>query len=233
MLCCHQTAFATSLFQDPDQMRRFDADFKSRYQDDRFDYTGRAVVRHTRSGSGMYESYKNGEVTEENLQTEDDNNQNDFQMNLGPIGWFFYLAIALAVIALVYLVLKEGGSGLFSSKRNKSIQLNDDITAENIENADIDALISQAENDTNYRLAIRYYYLLTLKTLSRNKLIKFEEDKTNAEYLSELQHTTHSKAFGYISYLYNYIWYGEFPVDLKAYQKAKTHFNDFLNPLKS
>ncbi|QQY83644.1 hypothetical protein JJL45_06550 [Tamlana sp. s12] len=233
LCCCVQTNFATTISQNPDQVRHFDDDFKSRYQDERFNYQGRAVVRRTKSGSGVYETYRNGEATDEPHETEEENNQRDFHINLGPLGWFFYLAIALAVVALVYLLVKEGGSGLFSTKRNKSLNPDEDITAENIENIDIETLIKQAENDTNFRLAIRYYYLLTLKTLSRNNLITFEDDKTNAEYLTELQQTAHFKNFGYISYLYNYIWYGEFPVDLQKYQKAKTHFTDFLKPLKS
>ncbi|KAB1067379.1 hypothetical protein F6U93_11070 [Tamlana haliotis] len=225
-----------NVLQEPEQIRHFDDTFKSRYSDSRFDYEGRAVVRRVKQGSGEYDAYQKGGQKGkelEDIDPEEDNNEDHFSINLGPIDWFFYIAIIAAVIFLVHLILKEGGSSLFTSKRNKSVTIDDDITAENIENADIETLIKQAEKDTNYRLAIRYYYLLVLKTLSLNNLIKFEDDKTNAEYLSELHNTKLDKDFGYISYLYNYIWYGEFPLDIDSYNKAKSNFNNFLKRVKS
>ncbi|MDO6760341.1 hypothetical protein Q4566_09045 [Tamlana sp. 2_MG-2023] len=235
MLCCHQMVFCLPITQEPEELRHFDADFKTRYSDSRFNYEGKAVVRSIKQGSGDYNAYQKGEKGNElgDKTPEEENNQDNLNINLGPIGWFFYLAIALAVIFLVYMIFKEGGTRLFTSKRNKSINTNEDITAENIENADIKSLINHAEKDANYRLAIRYYYLLVLKTLSINNLIKFEDDKTNSEYLSELHNTAFGKDFGYISYLYNYIWYGEFPVDIETYDKAKSNFETFLKQVKS
>src|SRR5690606_17549273 len=138
------------------------------------------------------------------------NNDGDFSINLGPFSWIFYIAIFIAVLYLVYILLSEGGSGLFSSKRNKKIEGITEITSENIESADIHTLINRAEKKQDYRLAIRYYYLLVLKTLTLKNQIKFEDDKTNAEYLNETQSKPYGKDFAYTSYLYNYIWYGEF-----------------------
>jgi len=132
------------------------------------------------------------------------------------------------VVYLVYILLNEGGTGLFTVNRNKNINSYDEITADNIENADIHTLIKNAENNQDYRLAIRYYYLLVLKTLSLKNHIKFEDDKTNNEYLNEVSDKPFSKDFAYTSYLYNYIWYGEFPLDTVKYNKAKNDFSGFL-----
>ncbi|WP_194767087.1 hypothetical protein [Tamlana sp. I1] len=214
--------------QEPEQIKRFDDDFKSHYSGSEFNYEGVAVVKKSKKGSGVYEDYK-----KDKPKIEEDNNETEFFINLGPLAWIFYLAIALAVVFLVYTLFNEGSTSLFASKRNKSVQNHEDITAENIENADILSLIKNAENDANYRLAIRYYYLLVLKTLSLNNHIKFEDDKTNSEYLSEVSNKSFSKEFGYISYLYNYIWYGEFPVNIDKYNKAKSNFTTFLKLVKS
>ncbi len=222
-----QNIFGLSTFQEPNQIRKFDDDFKTRYSNRKYNYEGKEVVNQSQGGSGKYEDYKNG-----NPSIRERNDSDSFSINLGPFAWLFYLALAMAVIYLVYILLNEGGSGLFSSKQNRTLNDYEDITAENIENADINSLIQNAENNNNFRLAIRYYYLLVLKNLSIKNHIKFEDDKTNTEYLNEISQKPFSKKFAYISYLYNYIWYGEFPLNLNEYNKARHHFVTLLTQVK-
>lgn len=221
-------SFGLTTWLTPQDIRTFDSDFKDRYSSNKFNYEGREIVTKSESGSGNYEDYKKAE----NLRKEQ-NNSDSLSINLGPLSWLFYTAIALAVIYLVYVLFNEGGTGLFSSNRNKTINTFEEITAENIENADIHTLIKHAENDDDYRLAIRYYYLLVLKTLSLKNHIKFEDDKTNNEYLNEVSDKSFSKDFAYTSYLYNYIWYGEFPLTSDKYNKAKNNFSSFLKQVSS
>ncbi|MCF7561273.1 hypothetical protein L3X39_11550 [Sabulilitoribacter multivorans] len=227
MLCHYQSLFCANTSQEPQQIRQFENDFKERYSGEKYNYEGDAIVTNTPSGSGKYEAYKTAED-----RRKERNNQDDFSINLGPLSWLFYLAIALAVIYLAYILFNEGGSGLFSSKQHKKVNGFEEITAENIENADIDALIKDAETNNNFRLAIRYYYLLVLKNLSLKSYIKFEDDKTNSEYLNEVSTTPFNDKFVYTSYLYNYIWYGEFSVNLEQYNKAKSNFITLLNQVK-
>lgn len=222
-----QHVFGTSAFQEPEQIRQFDANFKERYSSRKFNYEGKEVVTQTQSGSGKYEDYKNG-----NPSIKEKNNSDNFSINFGPFAWLFYLALAIAVIYLVYILLNEGGSGLFSTKQNRKLNNYDDITAENIENTDINMLIKNAEKSNNFRLAIRYYYLLVLKHLSLKNHIKIEDDKTNAEYLNEIKDKPFSKTFAYTSYLYNYIWYGEFPLNDDKYDKARRHFVTLLDKIR-
>jgi hypothetical protein len=220
-------ASAIYLVQTPDSQRTFDNDFKDRYRSDKYNYEGTKIVSETPSGSGNYEDYKNEEA-----KRKEQNNSDSISINLGPLAWIFYIAIAGAVIFLVYILINEGVSNLFSSNRNKTVNNFEEITAENIENADIITLIKNAENDDDYRLAIRYYYLLVLKTLSLKNYIKFEDDKTNNEYLIEVSDKPFSKDFQYTSYLYNYIWYGEFPINLNNYITAKTNMETLLKQVK-
>lgn len=222
-----QNVFSISAVQEPEQIRKFDDDFKSRYSSRKYNYEGKKVVNQSQSGSGKYEDYKNGDPS-----IKEKNDSDSFSINFGPFAWLFYLALAIAVIYLVYILLNEGGTGLFSSKQNRKLNDYDDITAENIENADINTLIKNAEKDNNFRLAIRYYYLLVLKHLSLKNHIIFEDDKTNAEYLNEINSKPFSKKFAYTSYLYNYIWYGEFPLNKEEYNKARHHFTTLLNQVK-
>lgn len=213
--------------QEPQKEHKFDENFKGRYNGDTFNYEGNDVVGHTQDGSGEYVDYK-----EQDVKVKEQNNDHFLNMNLGPLRFIFYIAIALAVIGLVYVLFKEGGNGWFQSKQNRNISQPQEITSKNIEHTDISMLIKQAEDLGDYRLAIRYFYLLVLKTLSLKDLIKFEDDKTNSEYLSEISNTPFSENFAYTSYLYNYIWYGKFPVNEAQYNKAKVNFTTLLNLVK-
>lgn len=227
ILVSHTACYALNVFQTPDDIRQFDDDFKDRYSGRKYDYEGKKVVSETETEKGEYADYKN-----EKVKRKEKNNSENISIDLGPFGWLFYLALAAAVIYLVYILFNEGGSGLFTSNRNNTLNDFDEITAENIENADIYALIKNAENNQDYRLAVRNYYLLILKTLSIKNHIKFEDDKTNAEYLDEVSGKRFSKKFAYVQYLYNYIWYGKFPVNLAQYNKAKSNFTTLLSAIK-
>ncbi|GGD27722.1 hypothetical protein [Hyunsoonleella pacifica] len=213
--------------QEPEVYRTFDDDFKERYSSDKYNYEGTKIVNRTKPGSGQYEDYK-----KEKIKNKEQDNSESIVINLGPFWWIFIFILIGAVLYLAYVLLNEGGTGLFAKGKNKTIHNHDEITAENIEHADILSLIKKAENDNDYRLAIRYYYLLTLKTLSLKKHIKFEDDKTNAEYLNEISDKPFSKGFSYASYLYNYIWYGKFNLEALQYAKAKDNFTSLLNQVK-
>jgi hypothetical protein len=211
----------------PNLDRQFEEDFKDRYSGRKFNYEGQKIVSETPPGSGDYADYKNEEPS-----LEEKNSSEGFTINLGPFSWLFYIVLILAVLYLAYVLLNQGGTGLFSFRKDNKLQNHDHITAENIERTDVNSLIEKAENEHNYRLAIRYYYLLVLKTLSLKNFIKIEEDKTNTDYLDEIHAKPFSSGFAYTSYLYNYIWYGKFSLNSDQYIRAKHNFLRLLNEVK-
>ena len=103
---------------------------------------------------------------------------------------------------------------------------------EDIHETDLDALLNQALNHKDYRLAIRYYYLSILKTLSNKKLIDYHKDKTNSEYLFEIENLTTKSEFSYLTYIYTYIWYGDFPIDEANFKIAENKYQSFKTSLK-
>ena len=103
---------------------------------------------------------------------------------------------------------------------------------EDIHETDLDALLNKALNHKDYRLAIRYYYLSILKTLSNKKLIDYHKDKTNSEYLFEIENLTTRSEFSYLTYVYTYIWYGDFPIDEANFKIAENKYQSFKTSLK-
>jgi hypothetical protein len=102
---------------------------------------------------------------------------------------------------------------------------------EDIYDIDLESLLQKAIHDKNFRLAIRYYYLMALKGLSNKKIIEYHKDKTNSEYLFEIENSAIKSEFSYLSYVYTYVWYGEFPVDAQNFTAAQNKYQSFINTM--
>ena len=128
--------------------------------------------------------------------------------------------------------MNDEGKWVFGKSSDKNIIPVTDVE-NNIHVADFKQLITEAEKDNNYRLAIRYYYLWLLKGLTSAELIEYDVEKTNSDYFNEIASKSIKDEFSYTSYLYNYIWYGEFDVNEQQFNKAKMAFVKFLNLIKA
>lgn len=99
---------------------------------------------------------------------------------------------------------------------------------ENIKQVDFDKLITKSLKENNYRLATRYLYLKSLKSLANKKTIEWHFDKTNSDYLNEIKDSKLKASFKRVSYIYDYVWYGEFPIDEANFNKNKDDFNQLI-----
>ncbi|MCK7591584.1 DUF4129 domain-containing protein [Subsaxibacter sp. CAU 1640] len=141
--------------------------------------------------------------------------------------------IFLLVIYFIFkAVMNDEGKWIFGKSSDKSIIPVTDVET-NIHSTDFKKLTANAEKDGNYRLAIRYYYLWLLKGLTNAEIIEYDVEKTNSDYYNEIVSKQIKDEFSYTSYLYNYIWYGEFDVNEQQFDKAKTAFTKFLKSIKA
>lgn len=135
----------------------------------------------------------------------------------------FTAAICFVLFILYRLFLTEGvfkrRSG--SNKNNEAAVEEEIITNE----SDFEALIRQALQSSNYRLAVRYQYLRTLHLLSGKNLVSLAPDKTNFNYVSEITNRDHRDAFAALTLHYEYVWYGEFNIDKNIYGKIENNFS--------
>lgn len=77
--------------------------------------------------------------------------------------------------------------------------------------------IQQAVQEQDYRMAIRYYFIWSLKSLKEKGIIEFSSEKSAEDYVIEIQDAPTKSAYSYASYLYTYIWYGNFEIDAQQY----------------
>lgn len=134
-----------------------------------------------------------------------------------------YIVTAAIIGLVIWLFIRlNPGASLISSKKKSSVFLSEEEKI--MEQQDIGQLIEEAKNQKNYRLAIRYYYLLILKKLREKELIRYEFEKTNEDYLKEIPAENINLQFKTITHLYDFIWYGNFPVNQRDYQIAEEEF---------
>ena len=98
---------------------------------------------------------------------------------------------------------------------------------------DFDQLINSAVQNNNYKLAVRYLFLKLLKLLSDEEIIQYRKDKTNHQYLKEIDDIQVSNAFKDTAYRFEWIWYGDFPIDKAQMENSKNEFNKLFELVKS
>lgn len=136
-----------------------------------------------------------------------------------------YILLAVLIFLLVRFFLKVNSNNLIAkSKKEGSISFTEEEQI--IKNEDIPALIKDAINNKNYRLAIRYYYLLTLKHLTETDSISWQPQKTNEDYINEISKNHLKIDFKNITKIYDYVWYGEFNVDAIKFETLRLPFEN-------
>lgn len=138
------------------------------------------------------------------------------------------------IIFIVYLIVKtilnKEGKWIFGKSSKKKITTAN-ITEEDIHNIDFQKMIRDSKNKQDYRLSIRYYYLWLLKRLSDRTLIEWDIEKTNSDYLYELKDEKLRQDFKYLSYIYDYSWYGEFELNEAVFEKSEKAFVNTINSI--
>ena len=160
-----------------------------------------------------------------------------FGLNLSPeilsiVEFLVYLLLTVFIgYFIIKLLLGQNTSSLFNRKTATVNPLT--IAEEHIENINLDTFISDALAQKNYRLAIRYMYLKALKELSFHNIISWHFEKTNSDYHNEIKDPLLKDNFKKVSYLYDYVWYGEFDLDEIGFINAQKDFERLTKELKN
>ncbi|QXP78654.1 MULTISPECIES: DUF4129 domain-containing protein [Winogradskyella] len=141
-----------------------------------------------------------------------------------------YLLLAFLIFLLVRFFLKVNSNNLIvKSRKQGSILFTEEEQI--IKNEDIPSLIQEAVNQNNYRLAIRYYYLLSLKHLTESDSISWKPQKTNEDYINEISIDHLKTEFKNITRIYDYVWYGEFNIDAIKFETLRLPFEHLNNTI--
>ena len=157
---------------------------------------------------------------QEPRRTVDLSGYNFFRSIFGILFWI----VAIGLFAyLVYRLFLSNSS--FFSRNRKNVSADIQITTEDAN--DPEAVLRNAIRIGNYRLAVRYLYLRALLRLSERKFIEINANKTNYEYVNEVRKHKFANEFASLTLQYEYVWYGEYPVDKRLFEQIQEGFTQF------
>lgn len=139
-----------------------------------------------------------------------------------------YIAIGLIIGLVVYAVMKAIGLNIWViAGKAKPVEVPFSETLDNIHEIDFNEEIGKAIANTNYRLAVRLCYLLSLKKLNDRNLISWQPEKTNETYIDEIKDPDQQQQFSQLTRQFEYVWYGEFYIDKENFGQLKQSFDQF------
>lgn len=141
-----------------------------------------------------------------------------------------WILFAVVIVFIVLKIFKTSLRGLFQSK-SATNKVHFIIENENIHGIDFDVQIGKAIAHKNYKEAIRLSYLKILKQLADKDLIDWKVDKTNSDYLSELNAKELKDSFKQTSVLFEYVWYGEFKLEEITFLETVKEFKKLSKKL--
>lgn len=195
-------------------VKQFNEDFSKIYTDEEFNYA-------TKTGESQ-------NILARFLNWIGQGLQRIFGIELSPqileiLEYLIYLLLFILAIYLIVRVLTNESFNRLFTKKAKNLS-SVDLRKEHIETIDLNQLLNDALTTEDYRLAIRYQFLITLQKLSQEDVIQWHYEKTNSDYLTEIKESSLQQGFKKVAYLYDYIWYGEQPINVTKYEKVIVDF---------
>ncbi|AFU70089.1 hypothetical protein P700755_003462 [Psychroflexus torquis ATCC 700755] len=150
-----------------------------------------------------------------------------------------YVALILKILVIIGIgvLIIWLFSKYYSSRQKTSAQhqnlVNLSEEEQLLRQKDLLSLVEEAEQNENYRLASRYLFLNTLKHLREKKIIDYQFQKTNSDYKSEITQDIIKTDFNYLSRLYEFVWYGDFELNVSDFKKIKSRSENLIINLKN
>ena len=148
-------------------------------------------------------------------------------LNLGPMVQVILVIIFVVLIALlIYFILKNTSiSGRNKGIKPETLEIGPD--GEELSKTDLEKWLERALAANDRRLIIRIYFLMALQKMEDMKLIRWEKEKTNWQYLRELGNHHLRPSFQALVREYDLIWYGEKEFDDNQLQSKVDQFKGF------
>ena len=138
------------------------------------------------------------------------------------IVFFGFVIYRLIVVNKLFL--------FYADKKAKPKDAGEEI---DINDDNLDEKIQKAVDAKEHRIAVRYMYLKALQLLNSRQLIRFHADATNYEYVNQLSGHKLANDFGFLTRVYDYMWYGEFALREEQFDIVYKNFSHFYNALHS
>lgn len=146
---------------------------------------------------------------------------------------FVWIAVAVFIAVLLRYLL-----GLKRPPKNNRVQKGAssgaDLQAieEDLPEARLEDFLQEAIKNKEYSLAVRLYYLVLLQGLTHKKLVSWQKDKTNNQYIQELGGTPLQDDFRSVTLLFEQVWYGDQVPDQSTFEAMVPEFQAFAQRIQ-
>lgn len=151
---------------------------------------------------------------------------------MGAVVWIIIIVIVLALIALIiYAIVKNSGGnkGIKSSLEDVEIH---DINPMEIPKTELELRLEEALKKEDYRECIRIYFIFTMKELTEKGHIRWEKEKTNMNYLTEVFGKPFFANFSNTVSLFEVVWYGKREVSKAQYQQIEPDLKKCISSIE-
>lgn len=170
----------------------------------------RSEVEYKRSGSksSNQPDSQNGNYGKDYSSDEESDGSS---INFGGLAQLIILALFIAfIVALLYVLFTNAGFIRSNPKAPEDgVPENLEKIEDNFTRGNLEKWLTYAINTGDNYLIIRVRFLLILKKLEIQYLIRWKKEKTNWSYIQELQGHHYQKAFSELVSEYDELWYGE------------------------
>ena len=147
--------------------------------------------------------------------------------------YFFWILIGGILLYTIIRIIAENNMRLFyRSPRQKGSAAAREEHPDEVEE-DLEGQLQHFLQIRDHRQAVRYLYLKSLRLLSDRGLIRLHLESTNREYLAQLGNDPHRGAFSDLTFAYEKVWYGEFPINDAQFDRLHRYFEDFYKTVRS
>jgi hypothetical protein len=147
-----------------------------------------------------------------------------FYSFLSNLKFISLIAIVLILIAvLVYLIIWVFKEFRWNISENATYQITDAV--DHIDHANLENLLHQAIVEGRFKDAVRFRYLILIRSLNQQKIITWKKDKTNGHYVNEMFGKKGFDLFKLITFKFERIWYGGIEIKEKDYNDLVPMFD--------
>lgn len=161
----------------------------------------------------------------------DDRNESP-NTNQSSANLFMVLGIIVAAILIAYIIYRLIQSKNASGDTKLSAVLEGgDMSPEEISKTELELALEAAIKKGDYRAAIRVYFTFIMKDLFEKRLIVWEKEKTNLQYLREMSASPYYQDFSTCVNIFEVVWYGKRPITESEFTTLSANFKKLLNEL--
>lgn len=143
-----------------------------------------------------------------------------------------YIAFIVLIVLLINQYMKRHSGSLFLRSHTLTPLAFTTNRSKN-HRRDDEALIQRAIEDGRFRDAIRHLYRRALRQLQQGGHIQWKRNKTNHDYLYEIQRESLRRIFRDLTHYYEHAEYGNFSIDEENFEKAYGRFKKMETLLRS